>query len=34
MVADLTTDMDIVDSWRLMTILYLLSKDPVSGTWI
>jgi len=34
MVADLTADMDIVGSWCIMTIVYLLSNDPVSGPWI
>jgi len=34
MVADFTADMDIVVSWFIMTIVYLLSNDTVSGTWI
>ena len=34
MVADLTSVTDIVSSWCIITIVYLLSNDPVIGPWI
>jgi hypothetical protein len=34
MVADLTADMDIFGCLCPVTIVYLLSNDPVSGPWI